>query len=274
MLEIFRFEDVIQIRMCSDTGRRIPYWVSAYLIDGILIDTGSVYTSTSLAEYLRSERVALIVNTHHHEDHIGGNDLIQRRFGIPLYAHPVAIPSIRHAIPISDYRQNIWGVPPPSDPRPMPSVINTDKYAFEVIETPGHCPGHISMVERDMGWIFSGDLYICRRPRTAAPENDLGQLISSMKKICELPLERTVLFTSLRTIETKGREKLLSCMNWYGELASRVSEMRYQGYNTDQMVDALFGGESVLERITGGLYTSRRLVNKLLAYSDKQLLQW
>ena len=30
----------------------------------------------------------------------------------------------------------------------------------EVVETPGHCPGHICLFESNKKWLFSGDLYV------------------------------------------------------------------------------------------------------------------
>ncbi len=58
----------------------------------------------------------------------------------------------------------------------------------------------------------------------------------------------------------------MRCMDWHLELASRAHEMRRQGREIDEIVQALFGGESVFGGITGGLYTSRQLVSQLLQY--------
>jgi glyoxylase-like metal-dependent hydrolase (beta-lactamase superfamily II) len=266
MLEIVQFEEVTQIRMCPSAQGRLRYWVSAYLIDGLLIDTGSAYVATSLLKYLTAQKLDAVVNTHHHEDHIGANRLLQDAFDIPLYAHPLAIPLIERPAALSAYRKRLWGVPEPSFPQPIQREIHTRNHSFEVIDAPGHCPGHVCLVERDKGWVFSGDLYISQTPRTAGPENDIGQMLASMKKLCELPMERLILFTSLRTIEKKGRERLLRCMEWYQELASRASEMRRQGRTIDEIVQALFGGESIFAGLTAGLYTSQRLVSQLLDY--------
>ena len=40
------------------------------------------------------------------------------------------------------------------------SVIKTEHHNFQVIETPGHCPDHVSLYEPEQGWFFSGDLFV------------------------------------------------------------------------------------------------------------------
>ena len=37
-------------------------------------------------------------------------------------------------------------------------VISIGSYRFEVLHTPGHSPGHISLFDRDTGILFGGDL--------------------------------------------------------------------------------------------------------------------
>jgi glyoxylase-like metal-dependent hydrolase (beta-lactamase superfamily II) len=37
-------------------------------------------------------------------------------------------------------------------------VISIGSYRFEVLHTPGHSPGHISLVDRETGILFAGDL--------------------------------------------------------------------------------------------------------------------
>jgi glyoxylase-like metal-dependent hydrolase (beta-lactamase superfamily II) len=73
MLKATQVGDVTEIKMGrSLDGETALYWVSAYLIDDILIDSGCDYSKNELAEFLQDKRVSVIVNTHHHEDHIGG----------------------------------------------------------------------------------------------------------------------------------------------------------------------------------------------------------
>ena len=56
MIETSQFEDVVQIRMSRVIDGVPVYWVSAYLVDGLLIDTGCSYTAEELAAHLRNKK--------------------------------------------------------------------------------------------------------------------------------------------------------------------------------------------------------------------------
>jgi len=104
MIEIAQFEEVTQIRMSRVIDGVPIYWVSAYLMDGLLIDTGCDYTAEELAPYLDDKRLDAVINTHFHEDHIGCNYLIKDRFNVDVYAHSESIPLIRKkgiSVPLS-----------------------------------------------------------------------------------------------------------------------------------------------------------------------------
>jgi len=50
MIEIAQFEEVTQIRMSRVIDGVPIYWVSAYLVDGLLIDTGCSYTAEEIIQ--------------------------------------------------------------------------------------------------------------------------------------------------------------------------------------------------------------------------------
>jgi glyoxylase-like metal-dependent hydrolase (beta-lactamase superfamily II) len=60
-------------------GGSSVYWVAAYLVDGLMIDTGCGYTAEGLITFLHERPVRPVVNTHFHEDHIGANHLLKAR---------------------------------------------------------------------------------------------------------------------------------------------------------------------------------------------------
>jgi len=48
MIETTVFEGITQIRMSREIGGNPVYWVAAYLVDGLLVDTGCSYTAENL----------------------------------------------------------------------------------------------------------------------------------------------------------------------------------------------------------------------------------
>lgn len=60
-----------------------------------------------------------MLNTHHHEDHIGGNALLARELGVELWAPAASLE--RLAAPEKElypYQMLMWGPAPPSRPGP------------------------------------------------------------------------------------------------------------------------------------------------------------
>ncbi|MDQ7784064.1 MAG: MBL fold metallo-hydrolase [Desulfomonilaceae bacterium] len=265
MIEINHFEEITQIRMSRASHGNPPYWVSAYYVDGLLIDTGCSDTAEELAEFLESQKLDLVVNTHHHEDHIGGNELIGRRFGVEILAHPDSLPMIDRPPLPPPYRERVWGSPPASDVSPIPRKIVTNRYRFDVIDTPGHCPGHIALVEKSRGWCFSGDLYVGEKIKVCGPEHDVGEMVTSMNRLLCVDTDRLVLFTAMRTIEPNGRRALRSGIKYFEEMSRHARDLYRDGFTVEGIVDELLGGESVFDRITKGQYSSANLVRLLLS---------
>src|SRR4051794_33447642 len=110
MIEIQRFENVERIRLASWGSRLAGMDVSAYLVRGILIDSGFPHRRAWLARILDERRVSAAMLTHYHEDHAGNAELLASR-GIPLAAHPLTLERLRNPAPIRAYRRIVWGAP-------------------------------------------------------------------------------------------------------------------------------------------------------------------
>ena len=264
MLETTSFEEITQIRMSREIGGKPVYWVAAYLIDGLLIDTGCSYTDGELASFLDGREVHQVVNTHFHEDHVGGNRLLQTKLGVAIYAPPDSVPLIGREATLFPYQEAVWGYPKPTEVKPLPVVIRTRCHTFTVIDTPGHSMGHASLVEMDRGWCFSGDLFAREQMKFIRPEEDIGEIVASMKKLIALPSDRLVLFTSLGRIVEDGRRVMESCIRYIEDLSARAKVLERKGLGVAEIVRRLFGGEHSFTQLTNGQYTTENLVRSVL----------
>lgn len=252
--------------MSRELEGRPYYWVSAYLIEDLLIDSGCAYCAEEFLQFLDANdlRPSAIVNTHHHEDHIGGNRVIQEKFGTAIFAHPEAVPFIQNPPKLPDYRMVAWGNAESAKAEPLPDRIEVSGLVFEFVETPGHCDGHVAVVERNRGWCFSGDLYIAEKLCVAGREFDANLLIESMTKLADLEMDDFTLFTSLRTVKKKGRAALRGAAAHLKDLGRKAIHLRSRGYEINDIVDELFGSESTFNHTTKGHFSSANLIRSLL----------
>jgi hydroxyacylglutathione hydrolase len=264
MIEVKHFEEVTQFRMGRDIGGQVLYWVAAYLVDGLLIDTGCSYTAKELAKLLKEEPPKLAVNTHYHEDHIGANHILKQKFGIKIFASPESIPFINRIPKLLPYEEYMWGYPEPTHVEPLPKTIETAHFHFDVIDTPGHCPGHVALVEPGKGWCFSGDLFVSRDPMGLRPEDDITETVKSMKKLIVLKTDRLILFTSLGNVVQDGRESLQSCIQYFKDLSQRAKELQKQGLSPGAIRDEIFGRETVLAEPTEGDFSAENMIRAVL----------
>jgi glyoxylase-like metal-dependent hydrolase (beta-lactamase superfamily II) len=123
MIATQKFEEVLQIKLCRFTEFIPAATVSAYLVDGLLIDSGPAHTAEELAEFFRDKKVNTIVNTHFHEDHIAANRFLQERYGIEIFAPPLSVDKINKPAGLYPYQEEVWGYPIPSQVKPLGKTI-------------------------------------------------------------------------------------------------------------------------------------------------------
>lgn len=264
MLEIDNFEGITQIRMSREIDGKPVYWVSAYLVDGLLIDTGCFYTAGELMEFLAGRDVKMAVNTHFHEDHIGANKILMEKLGIDIFAHPDSVKRICKKIELYPYQETVWGYPEPTETKPVPDEIKTDNHTFQVIETPGHSIGHIVLVELSKGWCFSGDIFAREKPKFIRPEEDVSGMIKSMRSLIGLSCERLVLLTSVGKIILDGRKALSDCITYVTDLSEKSGALKASGSTVEDIMDKMFGGEHNFASITNNHYSTYNFVKSLL----------
>lgn len=267
MLKITSFDAIIRIDSARTVAGRGYYWATAYLMDGLLIDTGCAHTAIKLEEFLQDIKLTGIINTHSHEDHIGANGLLQKRKNVELFAHPLALPILekpRERQPLQLYRQLFWGWPAPSMGKAVQNgqFIETDNFKFQVIYTPGHSPDHLCLYEQDHGWLFSGDLFVGGRERALSVENNIWQNIESLKRVVNFPL--TKLFPGCARVRENPRQDLLDKIDYLEEAGNKVLELHKKGLSIGAIARSVLGGPMWIEFFTFGHFSRRWLVRSFL----------
>jgi glyoxylase-like metal-dependent hydrolase (beta-lactamase superfamily II) len=268
MVRVRAVGPVTQFRMARTVAGRPLYWVCAYWVDGLLIDTGCAHTAAEFVAALGGYRIEWIVNTHHHEDHVGGNAAVAALVGVPVRIHPLGIHRLRHPEPhLPFYRQVVWGVPPPTDPQPLGEEIRTERYAFRVIHTPGHSPDHVVLYEERMAWLFSADLYLGERVRYLRRDEDLGESLASLRRVAALPVQR--LFCSLGAIVDDGHRALAAKIAYWEDVCARVQAQAAAGCSPVQIRRAVLGPEGFLWWVSGGEFAKQHLIDGALRLAGR-----
>lgn len=138
-----------------------------------------------LAEYLNQNglKPQAILLTHGHFDHILGISGLRAAWpDLPIYCHPADIhegeattslfgetfPTVSSFGNITPYREG--------------DVVNVAGVDVEVLETPGHTPGSVTLRAGDV--LFTGDtLFAGSMGRTDLPGGDQNKLTSSLKRL-------------------------------------------------------------------------------------------
>jgi hydroxyacylglutathione hydrolase len=162
-------------------GMTDAYDCHVFLLDGgselALIDVGAGYSTEALlanvrSDGLRPELIRHVILTHGHADHAGGSARLSKLIpGAKFYAAPVTAQHLREG----DEAGVSLDVAKEAGLYPSDYVLERCEITVEVsdgdtiivgdlecrvIETPGHCDGHISvLLERDgRRFLFAGDV--------------------------------------------------------------------------------------------------------------------
>lgn len=132
----------------------------------LLVDSGFGHDAPSTEAWLRSlgvepGEVALVVNTHYHADHVGGNHDFQAGHGVPVAAHArdAALLNARHPEACAA-RWLDQPVRPYEVDRALVDgdLLDAGGPELLVLHTPGHTLGHIALFEPEERVLLVGDL--------------------------------------------------------------------------------------------------------------------
>jgi glyoxylase-like metal-dependent hydrolase (beta-lactamase superfamily II) len=277
MIKVSEFGEVRRLDLARSFAGKGRYWTTAYFFDGLLIDTGCAHTAGELERYLKGHQLLKIINTHSHEDHIGGNGLLQRnREGVTIFAHPLALEVLekpKEKQPLQLYRKLFWGRPESSHVNPISdgAKFTTENHVFRVIYTPGHSPDHLCLYEPDEGWLFTGDLFVGGKDRALRAEYDIWQIVDSLRKIADLSL--TSMFPGSARVRENPLQEIQRKIAYLEDLGGRVMELQEKGWEVGAIARRLCGGPMLLELLTLGHFSRKHLVLSYIRGANRDSIQ-
>lgn len=209
-----------------------------YEVDGLLIDTGPYYALKMFLPFFESNSIEQIAVTHLHEDHSGNAHWWWQNKKTPIYIHPLSVEETSKKGKFPLYRRWFWGPRLPFKSLPYPDFIETDHHQFQIIYTPGHSDDHVTLYEKNEGWLFTGDLYISPKPKLFLKEESIPKTITSLIKLLNLDFE-TLYCAHSGEIE-HGRSKLQSKLNYLLELRENILNLHQKGWEKKEIVKNLF----------------------------------
>ncbi len=170
----------------------------AYVILGptaILVDTGHPGQGQKIMDELGSlnvepKDVRHILITHHDVDHIGNAAYLERATGAQVWAPQIDLPYILGQKPrpgIKRFAALLMRAEIPAQVHPFPP--ENEMQGLKIIPTPGHTPGHVCLLYKDV--LFAGDLVVGLRGQLrlspALMTWDTALVKESARKIAAFP---------------------------------------------------------------------------------------
>ena len=264
IVEKLEKESVKIYRMATlDLQNKPVIWVSAYLIDGLLIDCGHHHAKDAFLNHLDFNELEKCVLSHQHEDHFGAcYDLINKH-NIPVYANIETALLVRLKLRIPPERNLAWGSPKPCKVNILPNLdkIITKKAEFKIIPSPGHCKNLISFFHEKKGLLFSTDAFIDEKQNVVFNWENVIEMLETLKKFKTLKPK----FLFLENGNMVTLKELDNLIEYWTSLKNQ-SELLYtqQGLKPKNIVKHIFGKESWLKVATGGDMSRENLIRSLL----------
>mgnify|MGYP000430481461 CR=1 FL=1 len=262
MIEISQHGPVIRYRLGREVMGKVQYWTSCFWLDGMLIDTGCAHTAEELLAEVRPRGVELIVNTHYHEDHIGGNALLSQELNAPILAPQASLALLADPPWIHQHRELVWGRPRPSRAQALGRELSSCGHGFQVRDAPGHSADQVMLWEPGRKWLFCGDAFIAEKPRTARPEENYNQCLHTHRAMAAL--EPDILYCSPLGAVEPALPALERTIDYLEEMKTRIHELHKKGMTPEQTVQELFGRESRLVGFSEGQFSYKNFVEAFL----------
>lgn len=178
----------------------VSAWVLVRGKEAAVVDTGTDAGEDKVAEALTAAGrewgdVRHVILTHKHPDHVGSlPGILEAATGAKAWAGEADIAAIK-------------------SPRPLEVAADgAEIFGLQVVGTPGHTPGHISVYDAGAKLLVTGDAVVGAEGGGVGPPGeqyteDMPTAHASVKKLAGLDIN-TILFGHGEPIETGGRQAM------------------------------------------------------------------
>lgn len=193
-----------------------PMYSNCYIVyddpgNSVIIDPGGLTEDILQVVEQKKLCVQAIINTHGHIDHIGANAAVRRGTSAPIHIHSDDAAMLTSRLLCGadwsgmPYEEHVH------DRLLMPGVtLHTGNFRFDVVHTPGHCPGSVCLVMPEHKTVFSGDLiFMDSVGRWDLPGGNETVLRKSLRWFLTLPDDYQI-YPGHGAPTTVGRERQLN----------------------------------------------------------------
>jgi glyoxylase-like metal-dependent hydrolase (beta-lactamase superfamily II) len=226
-----------------------PGHVNCFLIEGaeaaVLVDTGLGLADIKSAAGKLTDKPVLVVNTHSHSDHRGGNWRFSDVAAHPLTAktltEPVApdylagylavareqLAAYQHAREADDRFFHLftgttrprplpadadgWTVPPGPAPKPLADGRRIDLGGREltVLHTPGHSPDSLCLLDERNGLLFAGDTLITGDFWAHTPDTEIEIFAATLRALADQLADQLIAIYPAHTLRYRAEPPFL-----------------------------------------------------------------
>jgi glyoxylase-like metal-dependent hydrolase (beta-lactamase superfamily II) len=219
-----------------------PGHVNSFLVLGhdraLLFDTGMGIGSILAEVRALTDLPLLVVNSHHHYDHRGGNAELTTH-AVDIAVHPAGMAAhdaasaawragyataMRRTVELFDRFAELdaaafftvdsttvmrplpdlsdWQVPAIAPTRALADgeIIDLGGRALRVIHTPGHSPDSLCLLDEATGTLLAGDTLLAAAFWAHLPGSDIPVFADSVARLAELTVKRVLVAHNLRAV--------------------------------------------------------------------------
>lgn len=180
----------------------------------VIIDPGCYFDAEKdqMAGFIKQKGLTpkMLLNTHCHLDHVFGNKFVAETWALTLHLHEKEKTVLEFA-PASGL---MWNMPFDNYAGDFiylkeGEIIKIGEDELQVIEAPGHSPGHVCFYCKEQNFIIGGDVLFQRSiGRTDLPGGNHQTLLNSIRqKLFVLP-DATMVYSGHGPATTIGEEKV------------------------------------------------------------------